>query len=135
MTFRNKVCFKNPKRYGYRQWPLASRGDNTRLYLPHHTHLTLHNPTQSNVTRYANNSTPHNVTPLENMFSASGWFNSSKCTVEILELSFPTFLNADLVCFCLLQFYTLSFVLVSIFLLHKRNLEESVHLYNYTGTA
>ena len=73
--------------------------------------------------------------PLGNMLSKSGWSSICKCTVKILELSFPTFLNADLVCFCLLQFYTLSFVLVSIFLLHKRNLEESVHLYNYITNA
>ena len=68
------------------------------------------------------------------MLSVSGWFNSSKCTVKILELSFPTFLNADLVCFCLLQFYTLAFVLVLIFPLHKRKLEESVYLYDYVVT-
>ena len=81
------------------------------------------------------------TTPLGNMLSTSGWSSSCKCTVKILELSFPTFFNADLVRFCLLQFYTLSFVLIffailySIFLLHKRNLEESMHLYNYIANA
>ena len=113
---------------------------NTKLYLLHHTHHTLHSPTphhptQPNATPYANNSTPHNITPLENISSASGWFYSCKCTVKILELSFPIFLNADLVRFCLLQFYTLSFVQVLIFLLHKRNLEELVHIYGHIANA
>ena len=69
--------------------------------------------------------------PLENMLSTSGGFYSYKCAIKILELSFPTFFNADLVRFCLLQFYTLSFVQVLIFLSHKRNLEESMHFYEY----
>ena len=65
------------------------------------------------------------------MLSASGWFYSYKGTVKVLELSFPTLVSADLVCFCIMQFYTQSFVQVLIFLLHKRNLEESVYLYDY----
>ena len=89
-----------------------------------YTHTTRHDMIRQQYT-----------TPLGNMLSTSGWSSSCKSTVEILELFFPTFLNADLVRFCHLQFYTLSFVLVSIFLLHKRNLGESVHLYNYIANA
>ena len=67
---------------------------------PSHTsHFTQSYTTHHDATQYAKQqyTTHHN---------ALGWFNGSKCTVKILELSFPTFLNADLVCFCLLQFYT-----------------------------
>ena len=58
----NKICFWIPKSYEYRQWPLASRCDNTRLYLSHHTHHTLRNPTPHNPARHHTPTTVHHTT-------------------------------------------------------------------------